>query len=122
MIRAQDRSRRSHGYRLAVPLLTAALAVATCTLPGASAALGSVKAAASARSLYAYAAGAATSPGNCQRTAQRSRECSLTQALSRVSPGGSVLLATAGKSGAYYGNFVIGTGHTSAGKPVTIKP
>lgn len=107
---------------MAVPLLTAALVVATCTLPGASAALGSVTAAASARSLYAYAAGAAGSPGNCPKTTALSRECSLTQALGRVSAGGSVLLATAGKAGTYYGNFVIGTSHTSAAKPVTIKP
>src|SRR5262252_2263478 len=121
MIRVHGRSRRLPGHRLAVPLLTAALAVATCTLPGASAALGSVTAA-SARSLYAYAVGAAGSPGNCPKTTALSRECSLTQALSRVSAGGSVLLATAGKAGTYYGNFVIGTSHTSAAKPVTIKP
>ncbi|HWF80802.1 MAG TPA: PQQ-binding-like beta-propeller repeat protein [Streptosporangiaceae bacterium] len=122
MMRAYGHSRRSRGYRLAAPLVTAALAVATCTLPGESAALGSVVSAASARSLYAYAAGAARSPRSCPKTAQRGRECSLTQALSLVKPGGSVLLATGGKAGAYYGNFVIGTRHTSAGKPVTIRP
>lgn len=115
-------TRRSPRHRVAAPLLTAVLAVATCTLPGASAALGSVKAAAAGRSFYAYAAGAAGSAGNCPKTAQRGRQCSLAEALSQVKPGGSVLLATSGKAGAYYGNFVIGTRHTSAGKPVTIKP
>lgn len=122
MIRAYGRSRRLPGRRVAAPVLAAALAVATCTLPGASAALGSMKAAASARSLYAYAAGAARSPASCPKTAQRSRQCSLTQALSRVSPGGSVLLGTAGRAGTYYGNFVIGTRHTSAARPVTVRP
>ena len=121
MIRAYGHSRRSPGHRVAVPLLTAALAVATCVIPGASAALGSVTAAAQPPSLYAYAAGAAGS-SNCARTAQRSRQCGLAQALARVKPGGSVLLATSGKAGTYYGNFVIGTRHTSAAKPVTIKP
>jgi outer membrane protein assembly factor BamB len=106
---------------VAVPLLTAALAVATCVVPGASAALGSVAAPASAPSLYAYAAGAAGS-SNCAKTAQRSRQCGLAQALARVRPGGTVLLATAAKAGTYYGNFVVGTRHTSAAKPVTIKP
>lgn len=121
MMRADGHSRRSPRYRVAAPLLTAVLAVATCALPGASAALGSVAASASARSLYAYAAGGAGS-SSCPKTAQHSRECSLAAALARVKPGGSVLLATAGNAGPYYGNFVIGTRNTSAGRPVTIKP
>lgn len=122
MTRAYDRVRRSPGYRIAAPLVTVALAVATMTLPGPSAALGGVKAAAAAQRLYAYANGAAGSSGSCPKTTQRGRQCSLAQALARVKPGGSVLLATGGKAGTYYGNFVIGTRRTSASKPVTIKP
>lgn len=122
MMRAYGHTRRSPGYRLVAPLLTAALAVATCAIPGASAAVGSVRAAASARGLYAYPAGAARSPRTCPKTAQRSQECSLTQALGLVKPAGTVLLAASGKTGVYYGNFVIGTRRTSAAKPVTIKP
>ncbi len=39
-----------------------------------------------------------------------------------VKAGGTVLLATSGKAGTYYGNFAVRTAHTTAKAPVTIKP
>ncbi len=44
------------------------------------------------------------------------------QALRRVRPGGTILLATAGRVVSYSGNFTVATPHTSARLPVTIKP
>ncbi|MGO9560550.1 MAG: PQQ-binding-like beta-propeller repeat protein [Acidimicrobiales bacterium] len=94
-------------------LACSSLAVATMTSL-------SLTAGASASDLYAYAGGAAKSPSSCPRTTNAASECTLAEALSHVAAGGSVLLATGGKTAAYEGNFTIGTSGTSATASVTI--
>jgi outer membrane protein assembly factor BamB len=95
---------------------------ATLVLPAASPALAGQGVQRSVTVDYAYAGGKAVSPRTCPRTTQAGQQCSLSDALRLVRPGGSVLLVTSGKSGTYYGNFAVRTAHTTASLPVTIKP
>ena len=79
-------------------------------------------AAADSTTLYAYAAGGATSPTSCPETDTTSDQCTLAEALSLVGPGGTVALATAGSSAYYVGNWSLTTAGTTASLPVTIEP
>jgi outer membrane protein assembly factor BamB len=109
-------AQRSSGWRLG-PLLAAV------ALAGATLGLGQVaSAAASAGDFYAYAGGTARSPSSCPQTSTTADECTLARALALVPAGGSVLLATSGSTGTYYGNFAVPTAGTSPAAPVTIGP
>ena len=77
---------------------------------------------AGATTLYAYAAGGATSPTSCPHTATRSEQCTLAEALSLAKAGGTVALATPGKTRHYVGNWSVATSGTSSSAPLTIKP
>ncbi len=72
--------------------------------------------------LYAYAAGTASSPTSCPRTAIRPEKCTLAEALSLAAAGGTVALATPGKAGHYVGNWSVATSATSPSAPLTVKP
>jgi outer membrane protein assembly factor BamB len=72
--------------------------------------------------LYAYAQGSVKSPSKCPRTTQPRNRCTLADALAVVRAGGTVLLATGGKSARYYGNFVLRKARTSAKAPISIRP
>jgi len=122
MIRVFRRTRPSPARRLVSVLASAALGFGALTFPGADQAVAGVAVTASVPSRYAYAHGGAKSPSSCPRTSQVKHQCTLAEALARVAPGGSVLLATSGKAAKYEGNFVIGTAHTSQADPVTIAP
>ncbi len=99
-----------------------AVSAALLSVPDLGHALGSEVRPAAAASLYAYPNGAAASPSSCPRTTAAGQECTLTAALGLVRAGGTVLLATSGKAGTYYGNFTIAAAHTSAKSPVTLEP
>jgi len=104
--------------RLLLVLPSAALLL--CATP---AVLGATTtASAGATTLYAYAAGGATSPTSCPRTTTKSQECTLAAALSLAKAGESVALATPGKAGHYVGNWSVTTSGTSSSAPLTIKP
>jgi outer membrane protein assembly factor BamB len=75
-----------------------------------------------ATNFYAYASGAATSPSSCPKSTSVIDECTLTQALTLVAAGDSVLLATPGSIASYYGNFSVATATTSSSSVVTIGP
>ena len=109
-------SRRRTGFRLAAAMCLMT-ALAAPSLAGAAA-----PALAQSPDFYAYAGGKATSPASCPQASAASSECTLAQALKLVAAGGSVLLATAGAAGSYYGNYTVATGGTSATSPVTITP
>ena len=79
-------------------------------------------ASAGATALYAYAAGGAASPTSCPQTAATSQQCTLAAALSLAKAGGTVALATPGKTGHYVGNWLVSTSGTSSSAPLTIKP
>jgi outer membrane protein assembly factor BamB len=115
-----QRRQRSQGLMAASLAASAALALATLTLPAATQAYGGV--AAAQRIAYAYVGGRAHSPSSCPRTASAAHQCTLTEALARVRAGGAVLLASGGAKSTYYGNFTIGTSHTSARAAVTLRP
>jgi hypothetical protein len=79
-------------------------------------------ASAGATTTYAYAAGRAVSPTSCPQTAATSQQCTLATAVSLAKAGGTVALATPGKTGHYVGNWSIATSGTSSSAPLTIKP
>ena len=77
---------------------------------------GTGQAAASTAVLYAAAAAAGT--GDCSSIADA---CTLTTALGKVQPGGTIELVTPGGTAHYVGNWTIGTTGTTATAPVTIE-
>src|SRR5271165_3572945 len=94
-------SRRRAGCRLAAAICLMA-AVAAPTLVG-----GGAPALAQSSDFFAYAGGKAVSPMSCPQTSAVSAECTLAQALALVPAGGSVLLATPGSAGYFYGNYMV---------------
>jgi len=72
--------------------------------------------------LYAYAAGRASSPTGCPETSATSKRCSLAEALSEAVAGATVALATPGSRGHYVGNWAVNTPATTASAPLTIEP
>lgn len=69
--------------------------------------------------LYAYPNGIATDPTTCPLTSVTTSECSLTEALALVEPGGTVdLTSPNSRPPVFVGNYGIDT----SGAPVTIKP
>ncbi|HEV8064540.1 MAG TPA: choice-of-anchor Q domain-containing protein, partial [Acidimicrobiales bacterium] len=72
--------------------------------------------------LYAYALGTAKSPASCPATSVSAKQCTLAEALALAHAGGSVLLATSGKTDPYYGNFTVKASGTTAKLPVSIDP
>lgn len=104
--------------------------VATATLSaGSPAALGAGPAAAAPgagppdeapAALFAYAGGGAASPSGCPHTVVVDRQCTLTQALAAVTPGGTVLLATPPGTASYVGDYALTTAATTPGAPVTV--
>ena len=75
---------------------------------------------ASSGSWYAYATATTSGLTTCPQTTDATQECTLAEALSDVTPGGTVYLATNGV--AYTGNWVIATPGTTASSPVTVQP
>lgn len=71
---------------------------------------------------YAYAKGQAKSPTSCPETGIASRQCTLSEALSRAAAGSSVDLASSGHGGVYVGNWTVSTPGTTSSAPLTIGP
>jgi hypothetical protein len=71
---------------------------------------------------YAYAKGQAKAPTSCPETGTASRQCTLTEALSKAAAGSTVALATAGHAGVYVGNWTVSTAGTTSSAPLTIRP
>jgi predicted outer membrane repeat protein len=69
--------------------------------------------------LFAYASATTSELTGCPETSTTSQECTLAEALSLVTPGGTVYLATAGN---YFGNWAVATSGTSSSAPVTMEP
>lgn len=109
--RRRARSLRRFGAPLAaVALVAMVLDLVTTTLA----------AEASSGSWYTYATATTSGLTTCPQTTDATQECTLAEALSDVTPGGTVYLATNGV--AYTGNWVIATPGTTASSPVTVQP
>jgi Bacterial Ig domain/MBG domain (YGX type) len=82
-----------------------------------------VPASAAGSTWYAYAGGEVTTGASaCSQTATQADQCTLAEALSLATAGGTVYLATAGSSALYIGNWDVTTPGTSASAPLTIEP
>jgi hypothetical protein len=101
-------------------LVLPSAALLLCATPGVLGA--TTTASAGATTLYAYAAGGATSPTSCPQTTTASQQCTLAGALTLAKAGDTVALATPGKAGHYVGNWTVATSGTSSSAPLTIKP
>ncbi len=83
---------------------------------------GTGTASASPTTWYAYAKGQAKAPTSCPETGTASKQCTLSEALSKVAAGGTVELATSARAGDYVGNWTVRTERTTASAPIKIEP
>jgi predicted outer membrane repeat protein len=98
------------------------VAAVAVVLAAPAALLSSAPALAQSSDFYAYVGGAAVTPTACPQTPTVAQQCTLAQALALVPAGGTVLLATPGAAGSYFGDYTVATTGTSAAAPVTIAP
>ncbi|MGO9657198.1 MAG: choice-of-anchor Q domain-containing protein [Acidimicrobiales bacterium] len=77
---------------------------------------------ATATTFYAYANGRAVLPSSCPPTADTSKQCNLGEALTLVNRGGTVALATPGRTAHYVGNWTLRAALAKSPVPVEVQP